>query len=145
MKELIRFPIGSKYFFKNMEGYTSKDNDILIIMDNWVLSKTNTLNLKDEKNNDIFFFKNLNKEEFINDTIKSRVTMRGGKFLIKEFNEYIGFTINDLKKLNNVFQKMDEKHLYEKYIYECYIINNKFELTDKQLNEAYRIYKKYRC
>ena len=141
MKEIARFKIGSRYFFENFDDYVLKDKDILVIMDNWKLTRTNVLNLKDKNGNDVFFYKDMNKDEFIKDTLESGVPMRCGKFLIKEFNEYIGFTIDDLKKLDEMFQKMDEKHIYEKYIYECFIKNDKFELNSEQLAKSFDIYK----
>ena len=64
------------------------------------------------------------------DTLNSKVPMRVGKFLNKEFNEYLGFTIDDLKVFNELFNELDKEHLYEKRIYEYYIENNKFELTE---------------
>lgn len=144
MKQLKRFNIGSSYFFGNMSDYISKDKDILIIMDEWKIKDTNVLNLKDKNKNDVFFYKNLNKEDFIEDTLESNVPMRCGKFLIKEFCEYIGFTIDDLKKLDVLFNKMDKKHLYEKQIYEYFILNNKFEMSTEQIMDCYKIYKKER-
>lgn len=140
MKEKIKFDMGSRYFFENMKDYVPKDKDILVIMDNWKIPTTNVLNLKDKNGDDIFFYKDMTKDEFIKDTLESNVPMRAGKFLIKEFNEYLGFTIEDLKQLHNVFQNMDKKHIYEKYIYDFYIQNNKFELTKKQLNKCFKIY-----
>ena len=142
MKEKLRFQIGSKYFFNEFKDYSSKDNDILIIMDSWKLSNTNVLNLKDKNGDDIFFYKDLDKENFIKDTLESNVPMKCGKFLIKEFCEYINFTIEDLKILETLFNKLDHKHQYEKKIYEFYIENNSFNLTKEQLKECYKIYKK---
>lgn len=142
MKEIARFNMGSKYFFDKMDEYVSKDNDILVIMDDWKLTKTNVLNLKDKKKGlDVFFYKNMSKDEFIEDTLESNVPMRCGKFLIKEFCDYIGFNIEDLEKLDSVFENMDQKHIYEVYIYNCFLDNGKFELTDQQRKEAYEIYK----
>lgn len=67
-----------------------------------------------------------------------------GKFLIAEFNKEIRFTIDDLKKFEQIFDKMDEKHMYEKIIYDSYIENGDFYLTDLQRDKAYKEYKKYR-
>ena len=140
MKDKIKFEIGSKYFFRNLPGYVSKDTDILVIMDSWMIGRTNVLNMKRD-GEDIFFYKDMNKEEFINDTLNSKVPMRVGKFLNKEFNEYLGFTIDDLKVFNELFNELDKEHLYEKRIYEYYIENNKFELTEEQLLDCYKVYK----
>ena len=70
--------------------------------------------------------------------------MRVGKFLVPEFAEYIGLTIDDLKKLDSMFEELDEKHQYEVLIYNSYIDNNGFFLTDEQRDEAYRVYKEAR-
>lgn len=144
MKEKISFKIGSRYFFENFDDFVLKDIDTLVIIDDWCVKRTNVLNLKDKNGNDIFFYRDMTKDEFIKNTIESKVPMRCGKFLIKEFNEYIGFTIEDLKKLETMFREMDEKHKYETYIYDCFIKNNNFELNEEQLLNAYNIYKEKR-
>jgi hypothetical protein len=53
-----------------------------------------------------------------------------GKFLIPEFNELINFTIDDLPRLEPLLNRLDDKHKYEKIIYDSYIENNAFVLTD---------------
>ena len=63
-----------------------------------------------------------------------------GKFLVPEFCDAIGFTIEDLPKLEVLVTRLDEKHLYEKIIYDSYIENNAFVLTDRQRDQAYKSY-----
>ena len=70
--------------------------------------------------------------------------MKAGKFLIPEFNEFIGFTIEDLKSILHVFENMDDKHSYEKIIANAYIENGGFFLKDRQRYNAYLEYKKKR-
>ena len=137
----MKFLVGSKYFFNKFNDYNSKDTDWVIIEDN-PQYYTNTMTMRG-RGEDLMFFKNRSKQEFINMTLSSNLPMVVGKFLIPEFNEYIGFTIDDLILFEHQFNKMDDKHLYEKYIYECYLVNKKFTLTESQLEEAYKIYKKY--
>lgn len=67
-----------------------------------------------------------------------------GKFLVPEFNEYINFTINDLKVFEDSIDKLDDRHKYQKIIYDAYIENNSFTITDQQIEKAYQEYKKYR-
>ena len=67
-----------------------------------------------------------------------------GKFLVKEFIDETKLTIEHLKRLQPLVEKLDDKHLYEKIIYDSYIINNDFYLTDQQLHLAYKEYIKYR-
>ena len=142
MKAIKTFNIGSSVFFKECDGYVEKDKDELQIMDTF-LPKVNVLNLKD-KGKDIFFWRNMDKEGFITDTLTSGVPMRAGKFLVKEFAEHLDMTIEDLKRLEPMFKKMDDKHTYEKIIYNAYIKNNGFYLTDEQRAEAYKEYKRKR-
>ena len=140
MKLIVEFPIGSSVFFSNYEDYTAKDNDKLCIMDNFPIKDTNVLNLK-QNGDDVFFYKNMSKDEFIKDTIDSKVPMRVGKFLSPEFCKYIGFEISDYAKLNEVFNNLDDRHQYEKIIRDAYIENNSFTLTDEQRLKAYEEYK----
>lgn len=84
-------------------------------------------------------------DEFIDYTLNSRLPMEIGKFLVPEIAEYLGCTIDHLKRLKPVIERIDEKHLYEKIIYDSYIKNNGFYLTNEQLDEAYLEYKRLRC
>jgi hypothetical protein len=58
--------------------------------------------------------------------------------------EFIGFTIEDLKLFEEAFNHIDDKHSYEKKIYDSYIENEGFTLTKEQRDEAYQIYKEKR-
>ena len=70
--------------------------------------------------------------------------MYAGMFIAPEFIDYIGLNIEDLDLLQNVFEHMDEKHSYEKMIYDYYRKNNGFYLTDEQLEAVYMEYKSKR-
>ena len=80
----------------------------------------------------------------IKDALMSKSGMVIGKFLVLEFINELNMTIEDLKTLKPLIERLDEKHLYEKVIYDSYIQNNDFYLTQEQLDEAYKIYKLYR-
>ena len=70
--------------------------------------------------------------------------MRCGKFMVPEFAEYIGFTIHDLPRIKPILDKIDPRHRYYLSIYNSYMKNGKFELTDKQRSIAYEEYRKER-
>ena len=53
-------------------------------------------------------------------------------------------TVDDLTQLDELFNKLDDKHKYEKIIYEAYKENCSFTLSEEQLSNAYAEYKKYR-
>lgn len=59
------------------------------------------------------------------------------KFLSPEFAEYLNMNIDDLKKLNELSERMDDKHYYLKMIYDYYIQNNGFFLNNEQREAAY--------
>jgi hypothetical protein len=82
------------------------------------------------------------KEGFIKDTLECGVPMRIGRFLVPEFAAYLGVTIDDLKRLSGIIEKIDEKHLYEKVIYDAYLENGEFKLTEEQRVAAYKEYLK---
>ncbi len=144
MKPIAQFKIGSSYFFDGFEDYIKKDYDEICIMDSFIArEKGNVLNLK-INGKDVFFYRNMPKEGFIRDTLSSNVSMRAGKFLIPEFNEFIGFTIDDLLILEDAFYKLDDKHQYERLIYQFYLENRDFTLTEQQRLAAYEEYKRER-
>ena len=136
--------MGSSYFFDRYDDYKLKDNDELHIVDEFIFPNRVCMNMKLFDGNDIFIFKNTDKQEYINDVYESGVNMKVGKFLIPEFNKYINFTIDDLKSLQPIFDNMDEKHTYERVIFESYLKNGDFFLTDEQRMEAYTEYKRSR-
>lgn len=134
--------VGSSAFFRSIDGFVSKDIDILELIDKPIGFKI----FRQIKfpNKCVFQWKRMSPQEFIDVTIKNNTPMEVGKFLVPEFNNEIGFTIDDLKQLDLLFNKLDDKHLYEKIIYDSYIENNQFILTDIQLQKAYEEYLKYR-
>lgn len=142
VKAIKEFRIGSSVFFDKYDDYKSKDIDLLNITDK-PLFGNDMLNMK-LKEKDVFFMYGEDKDVMIEKTLKSGVPMRVGKFIVPEFAEYIGLTIDDLSKLDGMFEELDDKHQYETYIYNAYVENGSFTLTDEQRDEAYRVYKEAR-
>ena len=137
----MRFNVGSFYFFYQFDDYFNYDRDKLIILSNRLPNDLQVVNFKQD-GDDVFIYSNLTKEEWIENTLT--VPMKAGKFLIPEFCEYIGFEWEELPKLKECFDNIDDKHAYEKIIYNAYLENGAFFLTKKQLEDAYKEYKKYR-
>lgn len=136
-----RIKIGSQVFFSGYSDYVSHDKDYVEFQDNPEFYKT-FANVKG-KGNDIFYYQTMSKQEFIEYEIKHCINtpMAAGKFLSPELAEYMNITIDDLKLFQFAFDNIDERHTYEKVIYESYIKNNAFVLNDEQRNEAYKLYK----
>lgn len=134
--------MGSQYFFSCYPDFNSKDIDYIEIVE------TNEFQYMRQitgQGKCLFQLKKCpSKEGYIDWALKSNIGMVVGKFLIPEFCETIGVGINDLPTLNPLIDKLDDKHKYEEIIYNSYIENGSFTLTDKQRDKAYESYKQSR-
>lgn len=140
----LRFRVGSRAFFEGMPGFKSGDSDYVEFEDHPKLYK-NVIQFRAKgKNRCLFKWRRMPPDEFIEYTLNSKLPMEIGKFLVPEVAEFIGFTIEHLKRLAPVVGRLDEKHRYEKVIYDAYIENGSFYLTDEQRNKAYREYARTR-
>jgi len=137
-----QFLMGSKYFFDCFKDYNSHDTDYIVLEDDPKDYKY----VKNIRGNglDIFYWRRLSPSEFISLTLSNETPMQVGKFLIPEVVEALGFTIDDLRQLGPLFKRLDDKHKYEKIIYDSYLKNNNFSLTGEQRLKAYLEYRKYR-
>lgn len=132
------FLTGSIVFFKDMPNYNPHDIDRVCILDYPVFGDNVAEIRKDGV--DSFFIYNGGKDYLIDQCIKAKVPMSICKFLNPDFANHLEMTIDDLKKLKNLSEKMDDKHLYLKMIFDFYIDNNGFYLTDEQREKAYQEY-----
>ena len=134
--------VGSNVFFKDIEGFTSKDIDILEFVDN----PTDFKNVRQFKFPDkcVFQWRKMPIDELIDITLSRNFPMEIGKFLVPEFIKEFKLSIDDLKRLKPIITKLDDKHKYEEVIYNAYIENNDFILTDKQRQDAFETYTMYR-
>ena len=134
--------VGSNVFFKDIEGFTSKDIDILEFVDD----PTDFKNVRQFKfpNKCVFQWRKMPIDELIDITLFRNFPMEIGKFLVPEFIKEFKLSIDDLKRLEPIIAKLDDKHKYEEVIYNAYLENNDFMLTDKQKQKAYSVYNKYR-
>lgn len=133
--------MGSNYFFHSYGDFTTTDIDKIEIVETNEFQEKRVIR---GQGKDYFFLKKKPKAELINDALASSLPMVVGKFLIPEFNQLIDFTVADLPQLKPLIDKLDDKHLYEKIIYEAYILNGAFILTQEQRDAAYASYKKAR-
>jgi hypothetical protein len=134
--------IGSQYFFSCYKEFQSNDIDELQIIDTTEFTQMRQLT---GQGRCLFQLKKqLNKQEYINHALSSKLGMVIGKFLVPEFCEAISFTIEDLPQLKPLIDILDAKHKYEEIIYNSYLKNGSFMLTDEQRELAYKSYKESR-
>lgn len=137
-----KFIVGSQAFFQYYKDFKPKDIDILyLVSKNEFFKSSRRVHYN---NKCIFEWVVRSKEEWINTLNNNFLAMEVGKVLVPNVAKYIGLTIEDLKKLSPQFDKLDDRHKYEKVIYDSYIENNDFTLTNEQLDRAYEEYKRER-
>ena len=77
-----------------------------------------------------------------------RFSLDIGHLLIPKANEELGITIEHLKPLTAIADELigqfDGLYDYHKIIYDAYLANGSFELTEKQRLAAYHAYKNAR-
>lgn len=111
--------VGSNAFFKDIKGFNSKDIDILeLVGDTANFKYQRQFKFKDKC---VFQWKKMSPEKFIEVTLSNNTPMEIGKFLIPDFIKEIGFTIEHLKQLKPLVDNLDDKHKYEKVIFDSYI------------------------
>lgn len=144
--------VGSDYFFHDCEGYIPHDYDYIILIDKANSSYKPSFDSKDtlhiyssHTKCDKTFYYRYEKQDFIDDIVNGIVPKYFlNKFLIPEVNEAIGFEFSELHALNYLFDELDDKHKYLKIIYDSYIENDEYYLSDSQRELAFNEYKKYR-
>ena len=122
VKVLFTFKTGSSVFFSKLPDFTPHDLDEVCVMDYPLFGDKIAEIRKDGK--DMFFIFNYGKKYLIEQCIRTNVPMAICKFLSPEFAKYLDLSIEDLKKLEPLSNKMDDKHYYLKMIYDYYIQNN---------------------
>jgi hypothetical protein len=134
--------IGSQYFFSGYDDFQSKDIDEIQIIDTNEFLQMRQIT---GQGRCLFQMKrHSSKEAYIDWALKSQLGMVIGKFLVPEFCAAIGVVIEDLPKLLPLIYKLDDKHKYEEIIFNSYIENGDFTLTEEQRDLAYQSYKETR-
>ena len=139
---MCRILIGSEYFFGRYGDFKGKDIDEIELVSTAEFAQMRQIT---GRGRCLFQMKrHATTQEYIDWAVKSKVGMVVGKFLVPEFCKAIGFTIADLPKVAVLVDRLDAKHQYEKIIYESYLENGSFTLTDEQRDRAYQSYKESR-
>jgi hypothetical protein len=99
-----KFLVGSRNFFEDIDGFVSKDRDELWILKEPLFGKEKSFIFKNKnKGKDLILYPPFSKTEFIKYDLEKNDKMKFGKYLVKEFAEYIGLTIEDLKNLKIIY------------------------------------------
>ena len=139
------FKIGSRAFFENLPDYKEHDCDVLMVLDKWPSEIADTRFSCRATKCDAFFMKQMTKEEYIAETLETEDTKRVFYYMVPEFAQFVGLTIDDLKLVEPVVRKLENtRHKWYINVYEAYVANNGFFLTDEQREVAYKVFKSTR-
>jgi len=148
-KAFKKYLCGSNYFFGKFKDYVWHDYDIIIVRENAPKIVDYQRLIDEKKNIDYFIWKKNTPEWHVNHLLNEvRFQLDIGHLLIPEVNKELGITIEHLKQLKDIANELvgqfDGLYDYYKIIYDAYITNNDFILTDEQRLAAYNEYKKAR-
>lgn len=135
-----RYKVGSRAFFEGMPNFNPKDTDEVEFIDEPTMFKTFMQMRKKDGTRCLFKWRKMTPDEFIDYALNSRTPMEAGKFLVPEVADDLGITMEHLKKLAPVFERMDTRHQYEQIIFEAYLENGGMWLTDEQRRKAFEVY-----
>lgn len=135
-----RYRVGSRAFFEGMPFFEPKDTDDLEIVDELKFGRNFEQLRRADRKRCLFRWKRMTADEFIENALKSRTPMEAGKFLVPEVANDLGITMEHLRKLAPVFERMDMRHQYERVIFEAYLENGGMWLTDEQRRKAFEVY-----
>ena len=138
----MKFLTGSKYFFGNCEGYepTITDTDYIEIIENADFRRIRLIH--DENGFEVYQWALRPKAQIFEEFEHFPNSTAVCSLLVPEFNEVFGITYLDLIKVENVINNLTGKLSYYKVIYDAYMKNGSFVLTDEQRQAAYEVYKK---
>lgn len=144
-----KFIAGSFYFFKDMPGYNLHDLDYVIITDETFVDYHHIYWIENGIAQDRFYWKKNTPEWHIMQMLNEKsFALDIARFLIQGVAEELGITIDDLMKLKHIVNKLktdfNGKYDYYRLIFNAYIENNAFILTDKQRMLAYDSYRNSR-
>lgn len=143
LKEKNYTLVGSRYFFTGIEGFTPHDYDFVKIVDKIKVPGKKYLHT----HVDGVCINNIQKmepKEYIK-YAKINSPFLVCAILIPSICEEIGFNFfRDHKEIVPLLKRLSNRYSYYVVIYNSYLKNGKMKLTNKQRQEAYLQYLKYR-
>ncbi len=131
--------VGSRAFFSKCPNFHSKDTDYLVLVekgDGFQFVRQISM-----AKSCIFEFVRKPKQELIDYALHHGAPMQVGKFLVKEVAKELGLTVDDLKQLKPLINKLDAKHEYERIIFDYITENGSWDISEEVRDAAYEAYK----
>ena len=138
METTTKIEVGSRAFFGGIADFASKDHDYVVLVD-----QPQGFNYRREcslRGVDTFEYKRMSAADLVAKTLEYADALAVGKFLVKGFADAIGLTTDQLQQLQPLVEKLDEKHQYERIIFDAIISAGSWDLSDETLQAAYASY-----
>lgn len=139
----ITITIGSRAFFEGMAGFHPKDSDTLVLQA--APCGYRFVRQLHTAGRCIYYWRLMAAGEYIDYALEKGPAMQLGKFLVPPFAGAVGLTISSLARLRPLVDRLDKTHAYERIIFEAYIANGSFTLTEGQRLAAFREYQAERA
>lgn len=130
---------GSRAFFEGLDGFAPHDTDKIIVTPRpHGFKYLRQTRLRDKC---IFEVADLPKQQLIDLALNGKTAMTLGRFLTPDYAQHLGLTTDDLRQLQPLVEKLDDRHQYAAIIFDAYLHNGTFTLTDEQRQAAFAAYK----
>ena len=138
--------VGSSVFFNEIEGFQPKDRDYVILVEKPV--GYDFVRQTSSGKECLFEWRRMLPAQFVEYSLHRGPAMQIGKFLVPEFVQEIGFTIEHLKKLKPLAEKLKgdtTDRLFEALLRERYSRDQEIEVLRSRDSDAdsYRVYQDY--
>jgi len=135
--------VGSRAFFSDMPGFVPHDYDFVkFVAPN---KEFNFLKHEHVDNVCINQIVRMPIQKLIEYMDRMRCPFIAGLFIVPAVATAYGINwLRDYKLLDKYCNKKQKKHAYIRAIYNMYVKNGGMYLTQEQLEQAYKLYKKYR-
>lgn len=138
-----KFLTGSRAFFSCLADFRPKDTDWIVLDDapkGYQYYRQTSIPGKC-----LFEWRDMGADALIDYALQHpKPPMQVIKFLSPDFAKHIGLTMMQLTRLQPIIDALDAKHRYAAIIYDSYLQNGDFTLTDEQRDAAYQCYKEAR-
>lgn len=136
-----RFLVGSRAFFAGIGGFKSGNRNQLELLDNPNFKQGVE---KNDRVTRVFKYTKEPAQTMIDRCLASGNPLQVGKFLVPDVAHAIGLQVQDIERLAPLIERLPDKHEWQEVVYNAYLANGTFTLTEEQRQEAYAAYKEAR-
>ena len=136
---------GSRAFFEGLDGFVPHDTDAIQFVGEQDVNFLFRRKMYDRTDGcDTFYCVRRPKTQYLKWAEKFASGNTIGQFLTPAFCKEFGITLEDIKSLRPMLERLDKRHKYLAIIYDAYMTNGSMTITEEQRQKAFEEYKKER-